>query len=341
MIKSISPIQFVGTQRSGSNLLRVMLNQFPEISAPHPPHILKTFFPLLPLYGNLDDHVNFHSLATDVCEWVNVNPVRWENFYLEPDTIIKLCKRNNLLELFAKIYEQKARHDNARFWCCKSMESVYYYPEIEQSLIAPFYLHIYRDGRDVALSFMKAIVGPKHIFFLAKKWKEEQELSLQLKRQVDNKRVITIRYEDLIHNPAKVIQSICHDLGIPYFEKALDYFHSAESINTANSGAMWRNLSKPVMADNCNKFEHELSEGQIMLFERVAGDMLAKLGYKTMYWPNVSSEKFTVHEIRKFYDEEKDTSKKILREVDPYELIRRKPQEDLLLRIKKRKTSMV
>jgi hypothetical protein len=53
-LKEFSPIQFIGTQRSGSNLLRVMLNQLPEISAPHPPHILKTFFPLLPLYGNIE-----------------------------------------------------------------------------------------------------------------------------------------------------------------------------------------------------------------------------------------------------------------------------------------------
>ena len=38
--------QFIGTQRSGSNLLRLMLNQLEGIYAPHPPHILKTFYPL-------------------------------------------------------------------------------------------------------------------------------------------------------------------------------------------------------------------------------------------------------------------------------------------------------
>ncbi|HYC85548.1 MAG TPA: hypothetical protein VEB86_10015, partial [Chryseosolibacter sp.] len=82
MSKSILPIQFVGTQRSGSNLLRVMLNQFPEISAPHPPHILKTFFPILPIYGDLEDDANFKTLVIDICEWVNVNPVPWDHFHL-------------------------------------------------------------------------------------------------------------------------------------------------------------------------------------------------------------------------------------------------------------------
>ena len=33
-------IFMIGTQRSGSNLLRLMVNQAPDIAAPHPPHIL-------------------------------------------------------------------------------------------------------------------------------------------------------------------------------------------------------------------------------------------------------------------------------------------------------------
>ncbi len=39
----------VGEQRSGSNLLRIMLGQADEIAAPHPPHILQRMMPLLPL----------------------------------------------------------------------------------------------------------------------------------------------------------------------------------------------------------------------------------------------------------------------------------------------------
>lgn len=52
-MNSIQPIQMIGTQRSGSNLLRLLLNQYTEIVAPHPPHILQRFYPLLPAYGDL------------------------------------------------------------------------------------------------------------------------------------------------------------------------------------------------------------------------------------------------------------------------------------------------
>ena len=47
-------IFMIWIQRSGSNLLRLMLNELPEIAAPHPPHILQRMMPLVPRYGDLD-----------------------------------------------------------------------------------------------------------------------------------------------------------------------------------------------------------------------------------------------------------------------------------------------
>ena len=49
-------IFMVGEQRSGSNLLRLILNESSNIAAPHPPHILQRMMPLLPAYGNLNNN---------------------------------------------------------------------------------------------------------------------------------------------------------------------------------------------------------------------------------------------------------------------------------------------
>jgi hypothetical protein len=331
--RQLQYIQFIGTQRSGSNLLRVMLNQLKEISAPHPPHILKTFFPLLDKYGNLQLKENFSRLVNDVCHWVNVNPVPWENFTLEPAYIESICERNSLIELFSRIYKEKALHDGASFWCCKSMESVYYVDEIEKAGLHPYYIYIYRDGRDVALSFMKAVVGPKHIYYLAKKWKTEQELSLQVKTIVDPSRFIEVRYEDLIHNPVHVMKHICHKLHIAYSPEVFEYFHSEESLITASSGKMWANLSKPIIPENFNKFQKELSEHQIITFERIAGEMLARLGYKTLHWPNVRLNNFSTEEIQSFKVENERLINEVLARADRYELEKRKAQDILLEQI--------
>lgn len=327
-------IQFVGTQRSGSNLLRVMLNQEPEISAPHPPHILKTFYPLLPLYGNLEIASNFKALVIDVCDWVNRNPVPWDNVDLDPKRFVKECKTNSLVELFSKIYEHKAAVDNASIWCCKSMENIYYTATIEEHNLQPFYIYLYRDGRDVALSFKKAIVGPKHIYHLAKKWKKEQALAIQLISTLPADRYVVVCYEELLSHPRAVLSTICQKLQIPFREEILDYFHSHESQITANSGNMWKNLTQPIIKTNTNKFRKELTKDEIQIFESVAGNILEHFNYDLV--TKETKKTFSDEEVSIFNSKNREMIEQVYTHADPLERNRRIPQEDLLDEIKGR-----
>jgi hypothetical protein len=315
-----------------------MLNQIPEISAPHPPHILKTFYPILTLYGNLSEPANFRLLARDVCDWVNKNPVPWEDLTLVGDEVAETCRENTLLELFVGIYERKATHDAAKWWCCKSMESIHYVHEIEDAGLKPFYIYIYRDGRDVALSFLKAVVGPKHTYHLARKWEEEQRLSLDFLKTIPAERYVKVRYEALLANPEEQMKKICQAIGVPFTADVFDYFHSHESINTASSGRMWRNVMNPIMPDNHDKFLRELSQEQLIIFERIAGEMLQDLGYRPLYWPAVPSTPFTREQLTGFEAEASLKRQHVLEKADPDELERRKPQEQLLAAIRERNT---
>ncbi len=318
-----------------------MLNQLPEIYAPHPPHILKTFFPLLHLYGNLHDQESFIQLVSDVCDWVNNNPVAWEGAQLNRIDILRLCKKNDLISIFHAIYELKAKEFNAEFWCCKSMESVYYVDELEKSGIKPFYIYLYRDGRDVALSFKKAIVGPKHMYMLATKWRAEQELSLNFIKSIPESRYISICYEDFIHEPDKVIHKLCSKLGIPFSEIVFDFFNSKESRNTANSGLMWKNVSNPIIQNNFNKFIKELTVDEIILFEYVAGEMLHRLGYQPEFWPEIEDLNFTEDKIISFRTLDAELMEEALLRAAPFEIARRKPQEEIFRKIISRHRSSV
>ena len=71
-------ILMVGEQRSGSNLLRLILNSSTDVVAPHPPHILQNLMPLMPDYGNLAEQGTMRRLVDDVCRLVEHNPVAWD-----------------------------------------------------------------------------------------------------------------------------------------------------------------------------------------------------------------------------------------------------------------------
>lgn len=297
-------LQFIGTQRSGSNLLRVMLNQHPEISAPHPPHILQVMMPLLPMYGDLSRATvpgrsdGFARLVDDVCTLVEKNPVNWSVSF-DRAAVAANCSNRTLPQVMKAVYEVKAQTKHASIWCCKSMASIQYVNEIEAAGIHPVYIFLYRDGRDVACSFRKAVVGEKHPYFLAQQWMQEQELSLELAARLGEERVISIRYEEFIADPVQTLKRICEVVQIEYNPVMLEYADASESKITASSGKMWSNLTKPLMRDNTKKYLRELSEDDLTIFESVAGNTLEKLGY-TREVPLEKLQSFTKEQINEF-----------------------------------------
>lgn len=324
----------IGTQRSGSNLLRVMLDGIREIVAPHPPHILQRFLPLLPKYGDLADRVNFGRLAEDVCELVTVNPVPWEGISIRAEEVLAACRQQTIYELFRVIYESAARQAEASFWLCKSMKNMFYAEGIESTGIHPYYIYLYRDGRDVALSFKKAIVGEKHIYALAQNWKKDQQAALLLKERTEADHFFMLNYETLIASPEETMHQLCSFLHVPYSDKVMDYYKSRESENTAIAGKMWSNVTKPIIKDNTKKFLRELSSEDIAIFESVAGEVLQQLGYSLCTPAALLREGFSDREITYFQEENVRLKKAFICQADSADLEKRRRQNDLIDRIK-------
>ncbi|MBC6409483.1 MAG: sulfotransferase [Ekhidna sp.] len=296
-IEDIKPIQIIGTQRSGSNLLRLMLNQMPSISAPHPPHILSTFYPLLDKYKPLQKDSNFHLLIHDVCRLIEANPVKW-NCNLDQELIYKTCKRRSLLEIFKTIYQIMAYHNQASFWCCKSMSNSNYFSQFKQERLSPCFIHLIRDGRDVACSFRKILVGEKHPYHLAQKWKSNYLTAKRIERLAGPSKFVTIKYESLISDPLSELNRIGQLLQIDISNNVLNYFSSQESKKTAEAGYMWRNVQKPVMKENFRNYKNEFNDDEIKIFENVAGEELQENGYE-LEFPS-TKHTYSDSEVRTF-----------------------------------------
>src|SRR5512133_799120 len=114
----MNPIFIIGTERSGTNLLRLILNEHNAIAVPHPPHIMKLFAPLESLYGDLTVDRNFRRLIEDVCRMVELHPYPWE---IRPDReqLFQGVRDRNLLCVYFGIYDQYLAYAGKQRWCCK------------------------------------------------------------------------------------------------------------------------------------------------------------------------------------------------------------------------------
>ncbi len=334
------PIFMIGTQRSGSNLLRLMLNQLPEIAAPHPPHILQRIMPLTECYGDLSKDMNFRQMVDDVCKLVELNPVPWEGVTLDRVDVASRCRDHSVVAAFGAVYDVWAQHANATTWCCKSLANINYLEEIEAYYgDAARYIYLYRDGRDVALSFRKAVVGEKHPLHIANEWGGTQRIALKSRKHIDPKRFYNLSYETLTGSPETAMRGLCEFLGATYNDSMLDFHESDEAKRAASSSELWGNVVKPVMTDNTNKFLREMSAEDIGIFELVAGDVLDALGYKRFHSKVGETKTFTADEIKHFDAENQRLKQDVLSKVDPEDMKRRDQQGAHIKAIKDRQAN--
>jgi hypothetical protein len=326
-------IFMIGTQRSGSNLLRLMLNELPRIAAPHPPHILQRLMPLVSNYGDLEQRDSFAQLVDDVCRLVELNPVPWEGVTLNRLDIQLRCRRHTLMAVYEAVYDAMARAWEARSWCCKSMANIQYLPQIEAHFRSPRYIYLYRDGRDVACSFRKAVVGEKHFYHIAREWAAAQQLALGMRERIGPSRFISISYESLTSEPELTMRLLCKFLGVRFNQKMLEFYMSDEARRAAESSDLWGNVARPIMADNTRKFLRDASQEDIRIFESVAGDVLSALGYECMYVTEGAKTAFSEEQIRHFGTENRRLKDEVLQRASADDLKRRDRQATLIQEI--------
>jgi len=329
----------IGMQRSGSNLLRLMINQIDGLAAPHPPHILQRLMPLVDSYGDLQNEDNFKVLVDDVCRLVELNPVPWEGVVLDREDVLNRCQKNSLVAIFSSIYDIVAETWDAKQWCCKSLSNVFYLPEITEYSDDAKFIYLYRDGRDVALSFQKAVVGEKHIYHIAQSWAKAQRLALKMKGQLGADRFYSISYEEITGDPEPALRGLCDFMGVEYTEKMLNFHKSSEATNAASSSSLWGNVTQPIMKQNTKKFLEKATPEEIEIFESVAGDVLDALGYERVKIAKGEEIEFTTADIEKFNAINEAKKAEVIQKMDPEDRQRRDIQANLLDEIKSRQAS--
>ena len=319
-------IFMVGEQRSGSNLLRLILNESSNIAAPHPPHILQRMMPLLPAYGNLNNNKSFNKLIEDVCRLIELNPVPWDKVELNRKKIAKHCNERSLIAVYGAVMDIYAGAHNATAWMCKSMQNIQWANEINLYFNRPKYIYLYRDPRDVALSFTKAVIGEKHPYHIAKQWNDLQKLCIEQMNWHGTEAIFPISYESLLDDPEKIVKELCQFLDITFSKEMLNFHTSKEAERSAKSSSLWENLSQPIKSNNSKKFMSELSTEEIKIIESITGDTMDILGYERALIQKGEELTFTKNKIQTFNKENKLAKKVKSSQIDPDDIKRRNLQ---------------
>lgn len=137
-----------------------------------------------------------------------------------------------------------------------------------------------RDGRDVALSVMGVPFGPNNAWAAARSWATAIRQGRHAAEHHPG-RVLELRYEDLVGDPATWLVTVCNFLGMDYDADMLAIERTDRSKVTEDQSAWFTSIWGGITTAAVGKWRTELSPREVGIFEAVAGDELRELGYET------------------------------------------------------------
>ena len=292
------PVLMIPLRRCGSHALRLRLNFSPDFYSPYPLHIVD-FMPLVELYGDLRDDKTYFQFVVDIVGLQSVSMVKWPDVVFDPVQIFEAVKdepRSVHRVVWELLFQAGARH-HAKVVMDKSLDSVHYAPELISLFDDMLFLNVVRDPRAQVASMNRAIIHDFDTLLNAQTWVKAQEAGRKLALQYPE-RVLTIRYEDFLHNQEAVLRKTCGFFGIEFLPSMLDISRSQEARQISGLSALWESNCYAPLPAHRDKFRKTLSVEEIEIIETLAGEFMDYYGYERMTPGNTAIAPAAIAEAR-------------------------------------------
>lgn len=280
------PAPFIlGVGRSGTTLLRLMLDAHPALAIPGETHFLAALTGSRPA-----GREEFLRIVTGAQSWPNMNmqPADLEAALVDagPFSI------TNGLRAFYGLY---ARRLGKERWGDKTPTYRVCMPGIQGILPEAAFIHLIRDGRDVALSYQGLWFGPgDDMEAQARFWVEQIAIARRDSARLG--RYMEVRYEDLVTDTGRVLGKICDYLELEFHPAMLDYHNAAQGrlaemvqpvipkeqppVDLERFLSIHDRTKQPPDAGRIARWRTEMKEADRRRYEAIAGPLLRELGYE-------------------------------------------------------------
>jgi hypothetical protein len=268
------PLIVLGVGRSGTTLLRVMLDRNSELAIPDESFFVLQLAHRHPRRPHVDAFFDDLRRLPRLREW-GLTP---------EDVRSRLRDGMTTGEAVAAIFETYAEQAGKPRWGDKTPLYMQHLPLLERLFGDALWLHLVRDGRDAALSFLALPPGfsgrtwaqPRSVAQFAARWRVEIEGARALGRRV-GARYLELRYEELVTEPERELRRICEFASLPWEPEMLAY---PGTIDVSKLPEHQRLAQPPT--PGVRNWRDEMRREDALAFEQVAGDVLRDSGYELL-----------------------------------------------------------
>ncbi len=271
---SNSPVFIIGSSRSGTTLLQMIMNSHPNIAMYGEIHFFNEICGVL---GGCEKK------RKNICDFIDNDLRRAYHVHLLPKLDAVLDKVKDKLsdksftgiEFYIALMESFSELESKRRYGEKTNENIRYIAELFSIFPQSRIIHIVRDPRDVVSSMMSMPWASNDILANTLRWRAELS---NVRKYKEDDRIFEIRYEDLIQNPEQICRSICDFIGEPFSPQMLEYDRKAKNYIVNEP---WKERTGKSL-DNAAKqrWKRDLTSWQVCVLQALVGGLMKSYGYK-------------------------------------------------------------
>ena len=258
----------VACGRSGTTLLRGMLERGGRIAIPP-----ESYFPV-----SLEQrHARETFAPADFVADLRANG-RFRDWEI---AIPDVSRASSFAEAVRSVYAAYARARGAERYGDKTPSFVLHVDLLADLFPESRFVHLIRDGRDVARSLVRMSFGPSGLPRAAEVWTRRVSRGRASGARLGDGRYLEIRYENLVRDPSSALREVCSFVRIEYHDAML-----TPELGTLLVPEQERphhaNLSRPV-TPGLRDWRRDMPDADVAVVEAVAGELLSDLGYERRF----------------------------------------------------------
>jgi hypothetical protein len=274
-----APTFLFGMERSGTTLLSMMVGAHPRVAVP-----LATTGMWMDFAERLDHDFNDLATRDDVVRLVDAirrhERIKLWDAELDRDILLEDLPLGDYGAVVARFHAIYAQTKGKTCWANVDIATFDNMDRVNAWFKDARFLHIVRDGRDVALSHQTMPYGAGNIAECARAWVQRTTINAKMGRILGPQRYMTIRFEDLVLDTRASLDRICDFIGVPFDEQMLRYGDMVEEKIPESRRWLWPAISSPPQHSKVGQWRRRMTRSQRIVFEGTANRALKDWGYE-------------------------------------------------------------
>jgi hypothetical protein len=268
-LRSASPIFIVGCPRSGTNLMRQMLDRHPSLAICGETHFNRLVYLRRKAFGDLSDLANRRRLISAYLESPQIERAGLD---ASADFAERLSREaTSYRAMFTAILSFYADTKGKPRYGEKTPQHALFLGTLCEWFPDAVILHMVRDPRACVASLRRESWAPDSVLLNARTW---LKLNQAARRFHNRPGYHQVRYEALVTDPVSELRKICYFLGEEYSPSML----APQAVFTGDSGSPKRSLTA-VTSERVELWRKELKGSELAQVEWALGPNLESFGY--------------------------------------------------------------